>query len=300
VEEMNGFAERENIDLNLRFFNKPEKKAFQHYLNECTDVNDLPDILVGKGFSSLMTQCFVDRFVRTGCFDCPLDVSVHPLWHATGLYDPLEQYHAFGAEEQVVLRDNTLRTNLPNPEAWSDFLRPIYDRSITLMGKPQRDHFNFNTQFYLWNQYGAEGIRLFSTKVAHKEHFSKIIKDLGKAHPEASPFNVVHRFASLFARSDANAQVLKLSDGNPVMTFFCLVKTNSNEAVLKTARHLFSRQVSKLIEAAGAVSAHPESEIATNANLRWIGWETIQHANLPYLKDELSALAYEHYTNETR
>jgi hypothetical protein len=300
IEEMDAFAERENINLNLCFFNKPDKKAFQHYLHECTDAVDLPDILVGKGFSSLMTRRFVDRFVRTGCFDTPLDVPLHPIWKSMGLYDVKEQYHAFGAEEQVVLRDNTLRPDLPNPVAWSDFLLPIYDQSVTLMGKPQHDHFSFNTMFYLWQQYGADGIRLFSTKVAYKWHFSKIIKDIGKSHPEASPFNVVHRFASHFVRSDANAHVLSFSDGNPVMTFFCLVKKNSSEDVLKTAGHLFSRAVSKLIEAAGAVSAHPESDVASNASLRWIGWEGIQQSNLPYLKDELSAIAYNHYPNPTR
>jgi len=299
VAEMEKFADTEGISLNHQFFLKNNKKAFQFYLAQCENADDLPDILVGKGFSSLMTRRFVDRFVRTGHFDMPLQVQVNELWKQTGLYDVTEQYHAFGAEEQVIMVDRTKPIDAPIPTRWSDLLKPEYEQSITQMGKPQRDHFGANMLFYLHEQYGEKGIRDYAHSVKFKWHFSKIIKDIGKNHPESSPFNVVQRYTTLFVRSDANVEVLSPEDGNPVSVFFCLVKKGSSEHVLQIARYFFSEQISKLLENAGAVSAYVDSKVAANTNIRWIGWETVKSSTLPYQKDDYSEIAFDEYDKLT-
>ncbi len=293
IEEMERFADAENSSLNPQFFQKNNKKAFQFYLAQCENPDELPDILVGKGFSSLMTRRFVDKFIRTGCFDTPLEVFVNDLWKKSSLYDTCEQYHAFGAEEQVILHDRSIRCDLPQPTRWSDLLKPEYQDSVTQMGKPQRDHFGANMMFYLHQQFGEQGIRNYARSVQFKWHFSRIIKDIGKNHEEASPFNVVQRYTTLFVRSNADVEVLSTGDGNPVSTFFCLVKKGSNEQVLKIARHFFSAEIAGFLENAGAISAHPDSETAANANIRWLGWETIKNSSLPYLKDDFSEIAFE-------
>jgi len=293
MEEMEKYAGNEGISLNPQFFLKNNKKAFQFYLTQCENADDLPDILVGKGFSSLMTRSFVDKFVCTGHFDVPLQVEVNDLWKQTGLYDPTGQYHAFGAEEQVILHDLTKQTDAPIPTRWSDLLKPEYHQSITQMGKPQRDHFGANMLFYLHQQFGEKGIREYARSVKYKWHFSRIIKDIGKNHPESSPFSVVQRYTTLFVRSDAHVEVLSPEDGNPVSVFFCLVKKGSNGQVLQIARHFFSEQIGGLLENAGAVSAYTHSNIAANVNIRWIGWETVKNSTLPYQKDDFSEIAFD-------
>jgi ABC-type Fe3+ transport system, periplasmic component len=298
IEEMERFASAENIPLNHCFFQKNNKKAFQLYLAQCENPDELPDILVGKGFSSLMTRRFVDKFVRTGHFDTPLEADVNELWNTSGLYDTSEQYHAFGAEELVILHDKSKQANLPLPTRWSDLLKPEYADAVTQMGKPQRDHFGSNMLFYLHQQFGEQGIRDYARSVQFKWHFSKIIKDIGKNHPEASPFNVVQRYTTLFVRSNADVEVLSPEDGNPVSTFFLLVKKGSNEQVLKIARHFFSKEITGFLENAGAISAHPDSPVAANANIRWLGWETIKNASLPYQKDDFSEIAFEVFENK--
>ncbi|WP_243346844.1 ABC transporter substrate-binding protein [Parabacteroides sp. FAFU027] len=298
IEEMEKFANTEKIPLNHQFFQKNNKKAFQFYLAQCENPDELPDILVGKGFSSLMTRRFVDRFVKPGYFDTPLKVNVHELWNNSGLYDTTEQYHAFGAEELVILHDKSKEENLPIPTRWSDLLSPVYADAVTQMGKPQRDHFGSNMLFYLHQKYGEQGIRNYARSVKFKWHFSKIIKDIGKNHPESSPFNVVQRYTTLFVRSNADVEVLSPKDGNPVSTFFLLVKKGSNEQVLKIARHFFSKEIAGFLENAGAISAHPDSETAANANIRWLGWETIKNSSLPYQKDYFSEIAFEVFENK--
>ena len=300
IEETEKYAGSESISLNHQFFLKNNKKAFQFYLAQCEHADDLPDILVGKGFSSLMTRRFVDKFVRSGDFDCPLQVEVNTLWKQTGLYDITEQFHAFGAEEQVILHDLTKQTDAPVPTRWSDLLKPEYRQSITQMGKPQRDHFGANMLFYLHQQSGEKGIRDYARSVKFKWHFSKIIKDIGKNHAESSPFSVVQRYTTLFVRSDARVDVLSPVDGNPVSVFFCLVKKGSNEQVLQIARHFFSEQIAKILENAGAVAAYADSKAAAKANLRWIGWETIKESTLPYQKDDFSEIAFDEYETFVR
>jgi ABC-type Fe3+ transport system substrate-binding protein len=298
IAEMEKFAKAEHIELNHNFYLKNDKKAFQFYLAKCENPDDLPDILVGKGFSSLMTRRFVDRFIRTGYFDMPLHEEVNDLWYKTGLFDVTGQYHAFGVEEQVILVDLSKPTNTPEPTRWSDLLKPEYEQTVTQMGKPQRDHFGANQLFYLHEKYGDEGIRAYARSVKYKWHFSKIIKDIGKNHLDSSPYNVVQRYTTLFVRSDAKVKVLSPEDGNPVSVFFCLVKKGSNEAVLKIARHFFSEPMADLLESAGAVSAYAHSEVAAKANLRWIGWDAVKNSTLPYQKDDFSETAFEVFENK--
>ncbi|MFM2292516.1 MAG: hypothetical protein RIS29_2329 [Bacteroidota bacterium] len=298
ISEMENYARLNDIPLHHQFFLKNDKKAFQFYLAQCEKASDLPDILVGKGFSSLMTRKFVDQFIHTGEFDMPIGAEVNELWEKTGLYDSHEQYHAFGAEEQVILVDLSNPNHTAEPARWTDLLQPEYKNTVTQMGKPQRDHFGANQLFYLHEQGGDESIRAYANAVQHKWHFSKIIKDVGKNHPDASPYSIVQRYTTLFVRSDAKVKILSPEDGNPVSAFFILVKKGSSEQVLQIARHFFSEAITRLLENAGAISAGIHSASAPIANIRWIGWDAIKNSNLPYQKDDFSEVAFNVFENK--
>lgn len=296
MEEIHSFCEESKIDINPLFFSKYDKKSLQLYLCKCRNEEELPDILIGKGFSTLMSRHFTDRFIKTGVFDRKLDVNIKDLWYEAGIKDPADRYHVFGVQEDMIMQDMSIKTDVAPPKRWSDLQKPEYYNTVTQMGKPQRDHFGFNTMFYLYKEFGEKGIRDYANSVKYKWHFSRIVKDLGKESPSSSPYNVVHSFATLFFRNNPVAKVLRPTDGNPVTSVFCLVKKNAPEGAVKIAQHLFSEKIGRILTStAGIISANPALADNQDLKIRWIGWDNIMNSTLPYLKDDLSEIAYSVY-----
>jgi hypothetical protein len=55
INELKNKAEVMGINININIFPKHVKKVFQNYLAVCNNPDDLPEILIGKGFSSFMS-----------------------------------------------------------------------------------------------------------------------------------------------------------------------------------------------------------------------------------------------------
>ena len=298
VDELRSFAKGWGIRLNLNIFPKYKKKEFQNYLALCRSVDDLPDILIGKGFSSLNTQQFTDLWIRPGYFTRPLDIAVNVEFKTAGLVDPKHQYHSFGAEEFVMVYDPALRPNLLLPKSWSDLLNPEYYGLISQMGKSMRDHFGFVMMFYLYHQHGEDGIRSFASNVKSKQHFSGMVKNLATALPETAPINLMHNFAKCFIRSDVRNEVklINTTDGNPVVSHFFLLKRDATKDAELLARHFYSKAIGDILERSGSIHAATTSILAHDKKIRWIGWETVKNAPLPFLKEYLSEIAYSVYS----
>lgn len=300
IDELKRYAKENNIKLNLNIFPKYRKKEFQNYLALCRSVDDLPDVLIGKGFSSLNTQQFTDSWIRTGCFTRKLDVPVNAVFKAAGLYDCQQQYHSFGAEEFVMVYDSVQRPNLELPKSWSDLLKPGYRGLISQMGKNVRDHFGFVMLFYLYHQHGEDGVRAFARNVKSKQHFSGMVKNMATALPETAPLNLMHNFAKCFIRSDVrnDVKLIEPTDGNPVVSHFLLLKRDASDEAEQLARHFYSSAIGNILERSGSLHAATTSILSRDKKIRWIGWETVKNAPLPFLKEYLSEIAYAEYTPE--
>jgi hypothetical protein len=297
VDELTVFAKTQAIRLNINIFPKYQKKEFQNYLALCQSINDLPEILIGKGFSSLNTQQFTDSWIKPGYFSSHIQDSFNPVFRKAGLVDDKHQYHTFGAEEFVMIYDPALKPNLLLPRSWSDLLKPEYKGLISQMGKNVRDHFGFVMMFYLYHQHGEDGVRKFAANVKSKQHFSGMVKKLATALPETAPVNLMHNFAKCFIRSDVRneVQLIHPIDGNPVVAYFFLLKQGAGTDAEKLARHFYSEEIGSILEKSGSVHAAQSSVLAGDKKMRWIGWKTVKNAPLPFLKEYLSEIAYSVY-----
>ncbi|MDM8158575.1 ABC transporter substrate-binding protein [Labilibaculum sp. K2S] len=298
VYEMKSKSEKSGIKLNLNIFPKHSIEQFQNYISLCTSPDDLPEILIGKGFSSFMSQRFVDKFVKTGSYSHP------PVSDKTGrvfakarLQDSQHDYHPFGVEEMVMIHDKTIPFSEELPKTWISVLEPKYANAIMQMGKAKRDHFGFNMMLYLYTKVGREGIEQYASNVKNKQHFSYIIKNMARNNGDSAPINIVHQFAGRFIRSDAleKTEVITTKDGNPCVCIFFLMKNSLCDHGIEMARHLYSPQIKSIMEKWG--TAHITSELPTSGNpkIQWVGWNKIKELPLPYLKEELSETAYNHY-----
>ncbi len=296
VEEINNFCKENDIEVNQMFLPKYQKKGLQQYISLCNNIDELPDILIGKGFSTLMSQNFIDKFIKPGYFDHPIDIEVKKLWEEKGIKDEKDRYHVLGVQQEIIIQNLNIDTNIDVPKRWSDLMKPEYYNSVTQTGKPQRDHFGFILMFYLYDNYGENGIRKYANSVKNKSHFSVMVKDIVSNQQKATPFNVAHGFTSLFFRNNPNVRVLNLEEGNPVSAIFCLIKKNASKDAVKLVKHLFSDKMAQIFSStADVITANPNFKDDKSLNIRWIGWDKIMNAKLPYLKDELSELAYEIY-----
>ncbi len=300
IEELEHFAGQNNIELNLNIIPKHKKKEFQNYLSQCESEKDLPDILIGKGFSSLNSTCFYEKFVKTGHFTFPLsNVKAGSVFKNAGICDSGNTYHPFAIEEMVMLFDKTVDTSIPIPKSWKQLLEPEFKGAISQMGKSGNDHFGFVMMLYLFSEFGKEGIENYVRNVKNKQHFAFTIKNLGRNYCEMAPISILHNFASTFLRSDALESVIKVSDngGNPSVSNFLLIKSKSHLQAEQLARHFFSPQIKKIVESNGASHISSEVTITGQNKVKWIGWDYLSKLHLPYLKEELSEIAYAVYSN---
>ncbi len=298
IEELKKEARKQQIELNLNIFPKHAKKKFQNYLALCTSPDDLPDILIGKGFSSLVTQSFIDRFVTPGHYKYRVEIeNMGKIFSSAGLADPENHYHPFAIEETIMLCDQTATSLIKAPSSWDDLLKPEFKGTISQMGKNQRDHFGFVMLFYLYASHGIKGIEQYARNVESKKHFTQIIKSLGNNNKQATAINIIHQFAGLFIPSDLRHLINPIhpKEGNPVTAHYFLIKNKASNHALRIAKHLYSKEIKDIVEKCGASHITSESLISLNMKIRWIGWQTIKKARLPYLKEYLSDVAYNHF-----
>ena len=300
VTEMKSKAAELGIDLNINIFPKHEKKQFQNYLSLCKSPDDLPEVLIGKGFSSLITRQFAENFVKPGYYHYPTD---NRKWGAvfkqSNLVDSSQCYHPFGVEEMVMVLDKSIPPEIAKPRLWSDLLKKEYADSIMQNGKNKRDHFGFNIMLYLYATGGEKAVERYALNVKSKEHFSYIIRNMGSNHTKGAPVNIVHQFASLFIRSEIRDQVevVATEDGNPVTCHYYLLKRDAGLDAVKIIDHLYSPQIKAILEKCGTSHISSDQLFSGNDKLQWVGWDVIRELPLPYLKEYLSEIAYQNYKN---
>ncbi len=295
VTEMRAYATKENIPLNINIFPKHIKKEFQNYLAQCNSIDDLPDVLIGKGFSSLMTPKFLQKFVLSGYFKNTKQREViSSFFKATNITDDENHYHPFGIEEMVMLQDHSVPLPTKVPEYWSDLIKPEYKNSFTHNGKNNNDHFGFNIMLHLYLSGGEEYIRKYVDNLKYKQHFSTIIKNIGSAHSNASPINIVHQYAGLLVRSRVKekTEIVKTTDGNPATCLFYLLKRNADDRTINMVNHLYNDKIKTIMEKNGTTHISSNRLLSNADKLQWPGWNVIKELNLPYLKEYLSGIAY--------
>lgn len=298
INELKNKAEEIGINININIFPKHLKKVFQNYLAVCNNPDDLPEILIGKGFSSFMTSHFVDTFVKPGYYQNPIaENKMSDFFKNKSFTDSYQSYHPFGVEELVMVYDTSYSDTVSPPKSWEDILKPEYKGRLSQMGKEQQDHFGFIMMLYLHDKLNSEGIKRFAENVKIKQHFTHTIKNIGKQNERSSPVNIMHQFASKFIRSEARetVRIIDALDGNPSVCHFFLLKKSASENAIEIANHLYSGQIKTIIEKAGTTHISTSIPTSDNQNIRWIGWDTLRELPLPYMKEQLSEIAYKHF-----
>ncbi len=301
IDELRRQADRLNIALNLNIFPKHSKKEFQNYLAVCNNPDDLPEVLIGKGFSSLVTQQFVSKFVKSGVYKHPsVCDAMGEIFAESGLVDEGENYHPFGVEEVVMLHDKTIAFEQELPTLWSELILPRYAGTIMQQGKNQRDHFGFNMMLYFYHTLGESGVEGYAKNVMNKQHFAHIIKHIAQNSCGSAPINVVHQFASKFIPSDLkhNTEVIQTKDGNPCALIYYLLKESASPQAVELVKHLYSPQIKEIIETCGTAHITSQSAMSGSSKVQWVGWQNLKELPLPYLKEGLSELAYQKYKQQ--
>jgi ABC-type Fe3+ transport system substrate-binding protein len=245
-----------------------------------------------------MTSHFVDTFVKQGYYRNPIEENkMSDFFKSKGFADSYQSYHPFGIEELVMVYDTSFSGTVQPPNSWQDILKPEYRGMLSQMGKEQQDHFGFIMMLYLHDKLNSEGIKRFAENVKIKQHFTHTIKNIGKQNERSSPVNIMHQFASKFIRSEARetVKIIDAVDGNPSVCHFFLLKKSASENAVEMTNHLYSGQIKSIIEKTGTTHITSSMPLSGNKKIQWIGWDTLRELPLPYLKEKLSEIAYNHF-----
>lgn len=298
IQEMKRFAKVSDIELNINIFPKHDKKTLQNYLALCNSADDLPEIFIGKGFSSLVTRRFIEKFVSSGIYQNNTFKANHGVpFVESNLLDNENHYHPIAVEETVMIHDTTLKMEADLPLTWADLLKPEYSNCIMQMGKNKRDHFGFNMMVYMHHLGGDHAVKAYAKNVFNKQHFAYIIKHMGSAHKENAPLSIVHQYAARFIRSSVHEKIelVKTEDANPVACYYFLAKNNITEKAHQMAQHLYSQNIRNIVQTSGATHITSDCLSSGNTDFQWIGWDTIKSLDLPFTKEYLSEIAFQHY-----
>lgn len=291
TDELNRFAQSQHISLNINLLPKNKKQDFAHYISVCTNPDDMPDILIGKGFGTLMSQRFNQLFIKTGVYQKRLNVGYNSLFQSADLIDVEQNYHPFALEEYLMAFHNYDQMLCP-PTSWFDILQPGYRGKITQMSESKSDKFCFVMLFYLYKKYGEEGIIRYASNVNRSCALDQIQQEMiSNMNGTSLTTMYAHGFHRIQSMAEFNTREIIPMDGNPVTLNFLLVKQQADEQADMMARHFYSPQVGAIIESSGLIHAGTHSLKAGSRNVRWLGWDTIKNAPLPFLKDYLNVLA---------
>ncbi|MGL6314253.1 ABC transporter substrate-binding protein [Vibrio sp. WXL103] len=266
-------AKRLEIALNLQVFSKRNKIELQAYLAACEQADQLPDMLIGKGFSSLMSARFQALFVQTGVFKQRIDTEpTHP-WQ-----DPRHSYHLLALDPLERVSHIDSATSEKQQQLW-------------VAGRPDKQHMNFALLLERYLQGGESAVRRQFEQVTGFLHFSQIVEQLVRHDHHADPrCYIMRRYSRLFVPSRYREQldIDHLQGGAPCSAVYMLVKSNANESLLALAESLYLPDMQPHWTKAGLVDIGSAAQEAQR--YRFPKWEALYDLPLPWLKARLAGL----------
>lgn len=183
---------------------------------------DLPDVLVTAGLSTIFSTSFRRRFLDSGIYQGltkPGSLSTMPEPHRRIAQDRNIGFLAFGFWSLIA--DMSLAQEMPKPGCWADLAKPEFRGLLAAPG--HHDEFcGANVLRLIQERSGHDGLRQFAGNVKYLKHFSEIMKGIDSSASDRAPFNLLPSAVSAQMPSRKRAITVPFSDGpllSPLLLF---------------------------------------------------------------------------------
>lgn len=249
---------------------------FYRALEEVTELDQLPDIIVSPGFNAFFEPAFVARFIRTGCFASVSDYAGDDHLSRLGVVDPAGRYTMLAANLLVPVADRKRLGDRPVPRRWADLLAPDYADSLAIRGNKDGT-FCETLLLTIHKDAGDDGLAALGRNVRFGWHPSQMVKTMLGSGADAPAISVMPLF---FARNFAGKerfQIVWPEDGALVSPVTMLVKADKRQELADLVAFLAGPQVAAIFAGAFFPAVHPaaDNRLPDGAAFKWVGWDYV-------------------------
>lgn len=256
---------------------------------EQENIDELPDIVMSMSFDEIYDKRFIDKFIKTGNFQNVLH-NVNDKYKNMGIVD--DSYTLSAALPIVFLIDENRLGDLPRPKTWSDLLKPIYKDEIVCFGRGTGEVFEY-LLYYLYKEFGMDGIRKFADNVKFACHGAKMAKIAGSNSPQTGAIHTIPLNFSEF-RDRKNTSLIIPEDGGCIIPISFIVKKDKVEE-LKYLTDFLLNEYGQMCADIGGISfnSNVKNKISKDVKIKWLGWNYVKSTDLLRLAEELKEEFYE-------
>ncbi|KNF08680.1 putative Fe3+ ABC transporter periplasmic binding-like protein [Gottschalkia purinilytica] len=281
-EAIKDYKEKTGITLNCYIPSGCGDKYEYEDICSLENIDELPDIILTKGFDDFHRKNFIDKFVKKGYFKSVFTDNLDDRFLEAGCLD--NDYTMYASFLDVMLIDEKNLGDLPKPKTWSDLLNPIYKDKIITFGMPEG--ISTVTPIYLYKEHGVESIAKFAHNVKGAYHGAKMAKVAGTNSKEAGAIYILPLF---FAKTciREGLSILWPEDGAILYPFCMLVKESKMEE-MKYLIDFITKDFGQVCAKSHGIALNPDiknTNIPKDGKLKWIGWNYIKSKDVIELGD---------------
>ena len=259
--------------------------SYYPLLDNITDLNELPDVIIASDVNNFFHRPFITRFIEKGLFVTYTPYKTNSYLEKAGFTDPEGNFTMFTSNLLVIVVDKNRLGNHSMPKTWNDLLNKEYGNEIIMRGE---DNFFCNAvmlPFYKDN--GDEAIKTLALNIKSGMHPAEMVKLAGTDKPEAGTFYIMPYF---FAKRIKNkhVEIVWPEDGAIVSPVFLLIKKEKLEKYRFLLDFLFSKETGEMLTGRYFPSVHPDvSNHIFPEPVKWLGWDFLKKNDIGNLKNSI-------------
>jgi ABC-type Fe3+ transport system substrate-binding protein len=252
---------------------------------EAESIDKVSDIIMSMSFDEIYDKRFIDKYIKKGYFENALKSTHEELLDIDCLDD---SYTLNAGLVMVILVDEKNLGDLPKPKKWADLLDPIYKDKIIGFGSGTEAKGIFEYPlYYLYQEFGAEGIKKLANNTKAIYHGQKMAKIAGTNSPETGGIYII---PLTFARLCENkgVSIVFPEDGAWIIPIAFLVKKDKKGELNHVIEFLLNNYGQMCVDINGvSFNQNIKNEIHEGTKLKWLGWDYIKSHDLLSLGKQL-------------
>ena len=257
-------------------------------LRHATGVDELPDLCLTYGFEDMANPHFIEKFIKTGCFE-PVFPNKDRLF-ITGeeFDDPYGAANVLSLYTEVIMVDKTKLGDLPVPRKWDDLLNPVYAGSIGLPGV--HGYTDGTLMIYLYKKYGEKALEKLEKNIKVALPAVYTVQKAGTQNALTAPISVVSwMFANAHIKTD-KVELIWPEDGALTEPIVLLAKKGRSSKLDTLLDFVAGEPAASLYAGNYLPATHPKAQnkLPVNAKFQWVGWDYVYNNDLTKLFERLS------------
>jgi ABC-type Fe3+ transport system substrate-binding protein len=265
-------------------------------INRIKDINKLPSILTGAGFTEYFEEEFKKRFVDTGNFD-DLDYTkdLNSTYEDLNLKDPKGAYNIYSAFPYIFLVDKRKFKDKPIPLKWEELLDEKYKNSIAV-GHTEED-INEIVLLYIYKNFGKSGIEALARNINMPMGNVEMAKVAGGNQNNEIAIYIMPYF---FAKATPKKEYLEIiwpEEGGFLCPLYVMVKKQRKSYLNELVNYLYSADLGQALanKYFPHVNKNANNLIPNDGKLQWLGWDYIHEKNIITRVREIEEIFYEEW-----